>query len=91
MTTLASILDMHFSLSFCRHRGLRGADNALPAPPTYVLCQSYARNANLILVLESARNEKTIEISPGSGDFLVLPHGQAFQTRNNVSQPSFPL
>jgi len=49
----------------------------------YVLCQSYARNANRVTRKRSK--------SARCGDLLVQPHGEPFKSRNNVSQRAFLL
>src|SRR5260370_14047074 len=97
MTTLAwTVLDMQFSLGFPRQtpslpspkdggEGREGVVQIAPRAhiPMYVLCQSYARNANRVTRKRSK--------SARCGDLLVQPHGEPFKSRNNVSQRAFPL
>src|SRR5258708_20278541 len=90
------VLEMQFSLSFPRQtpslpspkhvgEGREGVVQIAPRAhiPMYVLCQSYARNANRVTRKRSK--------SARCGDLLVQPHGEPFKSRNNVSQRAFLL
>src|SRR5260221_2157911 len=97
MTTLAwTVLDMQLSLSFPRqtpslpspkHVG-EGREGVVQIAarahiPMYVLCQSYASNAN--------RGTRKRSKSARFVYLLVQPHCEPFKSRNNVSQRACPL